>query len=99
MSHYPFTASVNADYYLGKFFFNAYYDSGWSYVDGENAYLRKMPMGYSVGAGWASGGWNLQLSVVNPFQSSWELSKDRLSTRWYDSRVTQFGSDYHRRIS
>lgn len=99
ISHFPFTASVNADYYLGKFFFTAYYDSGWSYVDGENAYLRKMPMGYSVGAGWASGGWNLQLSVVNPFQSSWELSRDRLSTRWYDSRVTQFGSDYHRRIS
>lgn len=99
ISHYPFTASLNVNYYLGKFFFNAYYDTGNSYVDGENAFLRKLPMGYSLTAGWAYAGWNLQLSLVNPFQSSWQLSKDTLATRWYDSTVTQLGSDYHRRIS
>jgi hypothetical protein len=99
ISHFPFTASVNADYYLGNFYFNAYYDSGTSYVDGENAYLRKMPMSYSLGAGWSSHGWNIQLSLVNISQSSWKLSEDTLTTRWYDSSMTQFGSDYHRRIS
>lgn len=99
ISHNRFATSVNADYYLGKFFFNAYYDSGWSYVDGENAFLRTMPLSYSVGAGWASRGWNIRLSLANPFRSSWRLSEDVLATRWYDSRVTRFGSDYHRRIS
>ena len=99
ISHFPFMASVNADYYLGNFYFNAYYDSGTSYVDGENAYLRKMPMSYSAGVGWSSHGWNIQLSLVNVFQSSWKLSEDRLTTLWYDSSMTQFGSDYHRRIS
>ncbi len=99
VSHFPFTASLNVDYYLGNFYFNAYYDSGTSYVDGENAYLRKMPMSYSAGAGWSLHGWNIQLSSVNIFQSSWKLSKDMLTTNWYDSSVTQFGSDYHRRIS
>ena len=99
ISHLPFTASFSADYYLGNFFFNAYYESPTSYVDGENAYLRKMPMSYSAGAGWASHGWNVQLSLVNLFRSSWILSKDTLTTRWYDSRVTQLGPDYHRRIS
>lgn len=99
ISHFPFTTSVNVDYYLGNFYFNAYYDSSTSYVDGENAYLRKMPMNYSVGAGWSSHGWNIQLSVVNIFQSSWKLSEDTLTTRWYDSCMTQLGSDHHRRIS
>ena len=99
ISHFPLTTSVNVDYYLGNFYFNAYYDSGTSYVDGENAYLRKMPMSYSAGAGWSSHGWNIQLSVVNIFQSSWKLSEDTLTTRWYDSCMTQLGSDYHRRIS
>lgn len=99
ISYYPFTASLNINYYLGKFFFNGYYDTGSSYVDGENAFLRKMPMSYSVSTGWASHGWNIQLSVVNLFQSSWKLSEDTLTTRWYDSNVTQFGSDFHRRIS
>ena len=99
ISHYPFSASLNINYYLGKFFFNGYYDTGSSYVDGENAFLRKMPMSYSVSAGWASRGWNIQLSVANPFQSSWKLSEDTLTTRWYDNKMTQFGSDYHRHIS
>ena len=99
ISHFPFTASFNADYYLGDFYFNAYYDSGTSYVDGENAYLRKMPMSYSAGAGWSSQRWNIQLSLVNIFRSSWKISKDTLTTHWYDSSVTQFGSEYHRRIS
>ncbi|MDE5913302.1 MAG: hypothetical protein K2G81_06665, partial [Muribaculaceae bacterium] len=99
ISHYPFTASLNVNYYLGSFFFNGYYDTGSSYVDGENAFLRKMPMGYSVSAGWASRGWNIQLSLVNLFQSSWKLSEDTLATRCYDNKMTQFGSDYHRRIS
>lgn len=99
ISHYPFTASLNANYFLGSFFFNGYYDTGSSYVDGENAFLRKMPMGYSLSAGWASRGWNIQLSIVNPFRSSWKLSEDKLATRWYDNKMTQFGADYHRRIS
>ena len=99
ISHYPFAVSFNADYYLKKFFFNAYWDSSMSYVDGEDAYMRRMPAGYSLSAGWASGGWNLQLSVINPFQSSWIVSKDTLSTRWYDCFATQYGSYYHRRIS
>ena len=99
ISYYPFSASLNVNYYLGRFFFNGYYDTGSSYVDGENAFLRKMPMSYSVSAGWASRGWNIQLSVINPFQSSWKLSEDTLTTRWYDNKMTQFGSDYHRRIS
>lgn len=99
ISHFPFTASVNVDYYLGNFYFNAYYDSGTSYADGENAYLRKMPMSYSAGAGWSSHGWNIGLSLVNIFQSSWKLSEDTLTTRWYDSYMTLLGSDFHRRIS
>lgn len=99
MTHCPFSASFNVDYYLGQFYFNGYFDSGFSYVDGENAYKRRMPIGYSVSAGWASHGWNIQLSAVNLFQSSWRASKDTLSTRWYDSKVTQFGPEYHRRIS
>lgn len=99
VSLYTFTISANVSYYLGDFFFNAYYDSGWSYVDGDNAFTRKMPMSYSATAGWASHGWNLRLSLVNLFRSSWRLSEDCLNTRFYDSRVTQYGSDYHLRIS
>lgn len=99
ISHYPLTSSLSANYYLGKFFFNIYWESESSYVDGETAYLRKMPMVYSVGSGWVSKGWNLQVSIVNPFNSSWEISRDSLNTQWFDSSIRQFGADFHRQIS
>ncbi|MDE6804348.1 MAG: hypothetical protein K2J29_06935 [Muribaculaceae bacterium] len=99
VSYYPFICSLNVDYYLRNLFFNAYWDSGSSYVDGETSYLRKMPTAYSFSAGWAACGWNLQLSIVNPFQSSWKVSKDTLTSKWYDSSITHFGPDFHRRLS
>ena len=98
-SHYPLSASFNADYYLRNFFFSVYYESEWSYIDGDDAYQRKYPMSYSASAGWASRGWNIQLSVVNPFHSSWLQSKDILISQRFDSYITQFSSDYHKRIS
>lgn len=99
VSHFPFTGSIGADYYHGDFFFSIWADNGFSYVDGETAFLRRMPAGYSFTAGWASKGWNLQISLVNPFRSSWETSKDSLVSQWYDNTITQFGATYHRRIS
>lgn len=90
---------LNADYSVGKFLFNAYLYSRYVYVDGETAYLRKMPSGYSVSAGWASRGWNLQLAVVNPFRSSWKVSSDLLTSPWYDCKRSSFGSEAHRRIA
>lgn len=98
ISHCPFSCSASADYYLGNFFFNAYCYSRNSYVDGETSYLRKMPAEYSVSAGWASKGWNIQISGANLFQSSWKLSDDILHTRWYDCSLTQLGANFHRRI-
>ena len=98
MSHYPFIGSVKTDYYAGNFFFNAYWGSRSSYVDGETSYFRKMPSEYSIGAGWASRGWNIQIIGTNLFRSSWLLSKDILRTGWYDSLLTRYGSDFHRSI-
>ena len=99
VAHYPLTCSFSADYHLGHFFISLYGDTGSSYVDGETSYLRRMPPGYSVGAGWAYRGWNIQLDGVNLLQSSWRVSDDTLTTRWYDSTVTQSGPYSHRRIS
>lgn len=69
------------------------------YVDFSSLNQSETYVSYSATAGWASHGWNLRLSLVNLFRSSWRLSEDCLNTRFYDSRVTQYGSDHHRRIS
>lgn len=99
ISHYPFSMSANMDYYAGAFFFNLFLSTPNSYVDGETCYLRKMPCEYSLSAGWSAKGWNILLSAINIFRSSWHMSDDILHTKWFDSRITQSGSDYHRRIS
>lgn len=99
ISHFPFTASLSADHYIGNFFFSAYWASRWSYVDGETSFLRYIPSEYSIGAGWTAGGWNITLSAVNLFRSSWQTSRDYLHTGSYDCTSIQFGNEYHRRIS
>lgn len=99
VTHYPLMASINANYYLGEFFFNAYWNSSSSYVDGETCFLRKMPSDYSAGAGWAHRGWNIQLSLVNIFRTSWQISHDVVNTPFYSNTMAQFGPDSHRRIS
>lgn len=98
-ARYPLCAVARVDYYAGAFFFNLYWGSGSRYVDGETCYLRRLPSEYMLSAGWAARGWNLQLSLVNIFRSSWATSRDSLHSEWYDSRVVRYGSDYHRRIS
>ncbi len=95
----PLCCSINVNYYVGKIYLNGYWGSGLGYVDGDNSYQRRLPSEYSAGAGWSDNKWNIQLSLANVFRSSWKTSDDTLRTRWYDVRMTQFGSDFHRRIS
>lgn len=99
ISHYPVMAGATADYYAGDFAFSAYWASPYSYVDGETAFLRKMPSEYSVGVVWAHRGWNVQLTAANFLRRSWVTSRDTLRTPFYDSRVVQYGSQYHSRIA
>lgn len=99
VSHYPLCADVSVDYYFKSFALNAVWYSPMSYVDGETCYRRDMPGSYALSAVWASHGWNVELAVVNIFRKSWQLSDDRLQTRWFDSRVTGLGADYHARVS
>lgn len=92
-------STMNVDYYLGHFFFNVYAGTPDSYVDGETCFRRRLPGQYSVGMGWSRKGWNIQLSAANIFRSSWKTSSDTLLSPHYDSRITNFGSDRHRRIN
>lgn len=95
----PLCCSINVNYYVGEIYLNGYWSSSWGYVDGDNSYKRRHPSEYSAGAGWSDNKWNVQLSLANVFRSSWKTSDDALRTRWYDVRMTQFGADFHRRIS
>lgn len=99
MSHYPLSGSVRADFYAGRFFFSAFWSSPWSYVDGDTAALSRIPQSFMVSAGWSWRGWNVELSAVNPWRSSWVISKDTLNTLHYSEITRHFGSDYHRRLT
>ncbi len=99
ISRYPFCIRTNIDYYAGAFFFNLYWSSANRYVDGETCYYRKLPSEYSVSAGWSKNDWNIQISAVNIFRSSWQISDDIFQSKWFDSKIAQFGPDYHRKVT
>lgn len=94
-----FTGTAQGTYYFGKFNIGIYYSLPWSYVDGDTSYRRRMPSDFSVSAGWASHGWNIELQGANLQRSTWLTSRDRLTTRYFQSQVNQHGTQYHRRVT
>lgn len=96
---YPFSGSVNVNYYLKDLHFSLYWSSKNSYVDGEDCFYRKMPSEYSVSAGWSHTGWKIELMGANLLRSSWQLSRDYIASQFYDCTRILYGSDFHQRIS
>lgn len=98
-SHYPLLCNLSADYYLGKAYLGMNWSSRSSYIDGETSFLSKIPSAYSLNFGWASKGWNIQISLVNMLRSSWSTFRESFNSKYYSSNQTKIGSTYHRRIN
>lgn len=98
-SHYPFLWNIRADYYYGKTYLGISWSSRSSYIDGETSFLSKIPSEYSMNLGWASKGWNIQISLANLLRSSWSTFNETFNSKYYNSNQTHFGSTYHRRIN
>ena len=98
-TYYPFSCSINAEYYFKRIALSAFWNSPWGYVDGDTAYKRYFASEYAIGISWANKGWNIGLTAADFFRSSWKLSNDHLSTKWYTYQATTIGAQYHRRIT
>ena len=93
--------SASATYYLGNFYFRAYYSSasrGLVQYSLNAISLKRKPY-YSFKIGWSNGKWNLTATAVNIFRKNWVAETSSLQSKWFDQYTTDYSATSHQFVS
>lgn len=93
--------SASATYYLGNFYFRAYYSSasrGLVQYSLNAISLKRKPY-YSFKIGWSNGKWNLTATAVNIFRKNWVAETSSLQSKWFDQYTTEYSATSHQFVS
>lgn len=93
--------SLNASYYLGKFYISAYYSPAFTELVSQSltATSVKRKSAYQMKIGWSNGVWNLTATAVNIFRRNWVEETSRLTSQWFDQYTTEYGAGSHQFVS
>lgn len=93
--------SLNASYYLGKFYISAYYSPSFRELVSQSltATSVKRKSAYQMKIGWSNGAWNLTATAVNIFRRNWIEETSRLTSQWFDQYTTEYGAGSHQFVS
>lgn len=93
--------NISGTYYLGDFYFQAYYSSGDRGLAqySLNAISLKRPSYYHFKLGWSNGKWNITANAVNIFRKNWIAETSSLKSRWFDQYTTEYGATSHQFVS
>lgn len=93
--------SLNASYYLGKFYISAYYSPAFRELVSQSltATSVKRKSAYQMKIGWSDGAWNLTATAVNIFRRNWVEETSRLTSQWFDQYTTEYGAGSHQFVS
>ncbi len=93
-----FYTTLTATYYVGRFYFNAYYTPEWRNVDtqGSRNYYKDY---FSLTAGWSNDHWNVSVTANNLFRDNWVNMTSDFRSYYYESSTTSFSNNRHRNFS
>lgn len=93
--------SLNASYYLGKFYISSYYSPAFRELVSQSltATSVKRKSAYQMKIGWSNGAWNLTATAVNIFRRNWVEETSRLTSQWFDQYTTEYGAGSHQFVS
>ena len=98
-SYNPFTVSVQAVWYLGNFYLQAYYRSPvkqLSEFDPEFSYERNY---YSLKGGWSNSRLNISLSAINVFNRGWNNTTVITESEYFHQESVDLNYGYHPRLN
>ena len=95
----PFRMTVQASYYLGSFYFQAYYDSPQKSMDSASPQIKEIRNFHSMTVGWANDNWNLRVMAANFFNKGWEGATNTTVSPYYSGLQTVIGTSSHTRIN
>ncbi len=93
--------SLNATYYIGKFYVSAYYSPAFRELVSQSltATSVKRKTSYQLKVGWSNGSWNFTAAAVNIFRRNWISETSRLESKWFDQYTTEYGASSHQFVS
>lgn len=93
--------SLNATYYIGKFYVSAYYSPAIKELVSQSltATSVKRKTHYQLKLGWSNGSWNFTAAAVNIFRRNWIAETSKLSSKWFDQYTTEYGAGSHQFVS
>ncbi len=93
--------SLNATYYVGKFYLSAYYSPAFRELVSQSmtATSVKRKSAYQLKIGWSNGAWNFTAAAVNIFRRNWVEETSRLTSQWFDQYTTEYGAGSHQFVS
>lgn len=95
----PFTCNASVTYYIGKYYFQASYQTRNLTVQGNRGVIYRDRDFYQIIAGWSRYNWNIRISGMNLFRNDWLCATNTLSTPLYSETRFVDGNNFHRRLN
>ena len=91
------TCNAQITWYLGDFFLFGWYATPITVIGTDSGIKSRVPSSYQIQAGWRKGSWQLTATAFNFLRSSWESSRQSLSSHYYSLDATEYGTSMHMR--
>ncbi|MDE6481003.1 MAG: TonB-dependent receptor family protein [Muribaculaceae bacterium] len=94
----PFSFTLQATYYLGNFYFQAYWQSLQKQLDSINPETYSLRNFHNISMGWSDSRWNIRLTAANFFNHGWIDATEHLESNLYSNHTSITGVDTHSKI-
>lgn len=93
------TCTAQLTYYFGKFYLWGRYMTPSRYQEEQSGVVERTPSQYQLLLGWGDKGWNISAGAYNFLHSSWESSRQTLTSNYYSFDSRKFSTAQHWRIT
>lgn len=98
MRQREFSCIAQLTWYFGDFYMFGWYRTRSKGLDMDSGYKERTPESYQIQIGWGRGAWKASATAYNFLRSSWETSRQTLTSRYYQSDRRVFGTAQHMRF-
>lgn len=93
------TCTAQLTYYFDKFYLWGWYMTPSHYQEEQSGIVERTPAKYQIQFGWSDKGWNIRAGVYNFLRTSWESSRQTLTSEYYTFDRKEFSTAQHWRIT
>ncbi len=95
LTHNELTCVAQLTWYFGNFYLDGWYVTPSTYPNEESGIKERKPSRYQMQLGYGKGRWRASATAYNFLRSSWEYSRETLSSKYYGFERSIYSPDFH----